>query len=251
MNLTLLILAVDRAADIPGAAGAATFETIYLICALVGLLFTVISFVLSGVFDSGDVGDHDFDMGHDVDVGHDVDLGHGADVGHDGSFDTHSGDTVALGPISPTTISMFITAFGAVGYLALVYMGMQDWYLHLPLASAAGFAVAALLFWTLYKIFQVTVSSSEAVVNLLPGTRGEVLVPIPAGGLGEVAYTARGTRYNSPARSADGKPIPQFSSVIIKRVVGGTCVVTLESETGSETGPKPSPDTGPAGPTDH
>jgi hypothetical protein len=131
---------------------------------------------------------------------------------------------------------MFITTFGAVGYLSLVYLEMTDWYLHLPLATAAGFAMAALIFWVLYKVFQVTVSSSEVTVASLPGTRGEVIVAIPEGGLGEIAYMARGSRYNAPARSTDGKPVKQFSSVVIQRIVGGTCVVAPEDEVAAQSG---------------
>jgi len=233
MNLALLLLAAGATAA-AGAEGAGAFQIIYLLCALVGLLFTVVSFLMSGVFEAGDVGDHDFDAGHgDFDAGGDLDAGH--DVGHaggDSAFDTHSGETVALGPISPTTIAMFITTFGAVGYLSLVYLEMTDWYLHLPLATASGFAMAALIFWVLYQVFQVTVSSSEVTVASLPGTHGEVIVAIPQDGLGEIAYTARGSRYNAPARSTDGKPVKQFSSVVIQKVVGGTCVVALEADSG-------------------
>jgi hypothetical protein len=233
MTPDLLLLVLEKAA-VPGEAAAGAFETVYLICALVGLLFTVISFFMSGVFDAGDVGDHDFDLGHDVDVGHDIDVGHdvdtgGADAHADAGLDGHTGDVAALSPISPTTISMFITSFGAVGYLALVYMQLRDWYVHLPLAMGAGFAMAALIFWVLYKIFQVTVSSSEATVAALPGTAAEVIVGIPRNGLGEIAYTARGTRYNAAARSRDGRAIQQFTSVVIAKVVGGTCVVDVET----------------------
>lgn len=233
MTPDLLLLFIETV--VPGEANAGAFETVYLICALVGLLFTVISFFMSGVFEAGDVGDHDFDVGHDVDMGHDIGAGHDVGGGHDigadadAGMDGHAGDVAALGPISPTTISMFITTFGAVGYLALVYMGLTDWFLHLPLATISGFAMAALIFWILYKIFQVTVSSSEARVSALPGTTAEVIVGIPQDGLGEIAYTARGTRYNASARSRDGRAIKQFSSVVIAKVVGGTCVVDVEA----------------------
>ncbi|MBN2492496.1 MAG: hypothetical protein JXQ29_16730 [Planctomycetes bacterium] len=219
-----------------GAEGAGTFEIVYMLCALVGLLFTVLSFLLSGVFESGDVGDHSFEAGAHGDVG----VGH-VDAAHpevSASPDAHAGDVAALSPVSPTTISMFITAFGAVGYLALVYFEMNDWYLHLPLATAAGFGMAALIFWVLYKVFQVTVSSSEVTVASLPGTPGEVIVAIPAHGLGEIAYTARGSRYNAPARSLDGQPLAQFSTVVIRKVVGGTCVVSPEENTAEAPAPR-------------
>jgi hypothetical protein len=68
-------------------------------------------------------------------------------------------------------------------------------------------------------------------VASLPGTRGEVIVAIPEHGLGEIAYTARGSRYNAPARSMDGQPVRQFSSIVIRKIVGGTCVVSPEEDT--------------------
>lgn len=234
MELSLVLFALDKAVE-AGSSGSGTFEVVYLLCALVGLLFTVISFLMSGVFETGDVGDHSFEMSDGgVDAGVDVggDIGH-VEMGHaeaGSAVDIHSGETVALGPVSPTTISMFITSFGAVGYLSLVYLEMQDWYLHVPLASAAGFGMAALIFWVLFKVFQVTVSSSEVIVQSLPGTRGEVIVTIPENGLGEIAYTARGTRYNAAARSLDSGALNQFTTVVIRKVVGGTCVVSPEEE---------------------
>jgi len=232
MDLSLLLIVLND----PAEAGGGTFEVIYLICALVGLLFTVVSFLMSGVFETGDVGDHSFEMSgdHGFDAGGDAgDFDVGGDAGDFDAgavVDAHGGESVALGPISPTTISMFITSFGAVGYLALVYFKLADWYLHLPLATAAGFGMAALIFWVLYKVFQVTVSSSEVIVQSLPGTQAEVIVAIPEEGLGEIAYTARGSRYNAPARSKDGKAIKQFTTVVIQRVVSGTCLVSLEEE---------------------
>ena len=48
---------------------------------------------------------------------------------------------------------------------------------------------------------------------------------IPAGGFGEIAYVARGTRFNSTARSIDGKEVPRNATVRIKRIVGNTCYV--------------------------
>jgi hypothetical protein len=50
-------------------------------------------------------------------------------------------------------------------------------------------------------------------------------VSIPNNGLGEIAYTVRGTRLTNSAQSADGKELPARLTVKILKQVGNTYIV--------------------------
>ena len=79
--------------------------------------------------------------------------------------------------------------------------------------------------WFFWRLFRSTQESSEARVLDIIGLDAEVITAIPIDGFGEIAYVARGSRYNSTARSIDNKEIPRNATVSIKRVVGNTCYV--------------------------
>jgi hypothetical protein len=72
---------------------------------------------------------------------------------------------------------------------------------------------------------QATQASSHARAGEEIGLEAEVTIPIPNGGLGEIAYVVRGTRFNNPARSVDGKELPAHLAVKIVEKTGNTYVV--------------------------
>ena len=47
-----------------------------------------------------------------------------------------------------------------------------------------------------------------------------VITPIPANGVGEIAYVQSGTRYSAPARDERGAPVGNGQTVKIVRIVG-------------------------------
>ena len=181
------------------------FEIAYWICFLLGLGFAVVSGLMAGVF-SGAAEAH-------VDVGgHHVDMGHGAE-GH-----------VHFPILSPVTISMAVLAFGGSG---LIFMKMLLWpaSLHLPGATLCAVLTALAVAWLLYKLFSVTQASSHGSAEEAVGLPAEVTVAIPHQGLGEIAYTLRGTRMLNPAQTADGKELPPQTPVKIVKLVGNTYFV--------------------------
>ena len=54
----------------------------------------------------------------------------------------------------------------------------------------------------------------------LAGQVASIISPIPAGGVGEIAYVQGGSRYSAPARAEGDLPIAAGQSVRISRVVG-------------------------------
>jgi len=225
-------------------------SAVYLILFFIGLGFAVISFFLSGLghFGSGhdvdtggheiDAGGHDVNVGgHDIDIGgHDIDVGgHDIDVsGHDvevGGHDTGVGDQhldvhadggsgeIHLSPVSPITIATFVTAFGGVGFILQQIPG-GHLFLSLPIAFGSGFVLAGSAFYLLYKIFIATQASSDYTRESILGLEAEVITPIPENGVGEIAYIAKGSRFNAPARSEEQVSIAKHAIVRVTKVGG-------------------------------
>ncbi|MCX7918029.1 MAG: NfeD family protein [bacterium] len=183
---------------------------LYFFCLLVGLIYAIIATILGG---------HHFDFGG----GHEVDIG-----GHDVGTEV-SGGELQFSPLSPVVIATFITSFGAMGLIALFALKVSA-LVSVLVSVVVALAIAAIVFMLFAKLFSVTQSSSEAQISELIGTIGEVITPISATGLGEVAYIQRGSRYSSPAKSADGNPIDRNVSVKIVKVVGNTVYVEPAAE---------------------
>jgi membrane protein implicated in regulation of membrane protease activity len=175
---------------------------IYAICLAVGLLFTVISAVAGHFF-----GDTD---GHADAVG----TGGHAEAGFD-----HSG-MPGISFFSPTVLASFVTAFGAFGLILSRIPATSSVWASAPLSAVGGGAVAWLVFVMFNAMFKRTQSSSESRVATLVGQIASVITPIPAQGVGEIAYVQSGTRYTAPAREEDGRPVGNGGTVKITRVVG-------------------------------
>ena len=71
-----------------------------------------------------------------------------------------------------------------------------------------------------------SLASAKNPIHWLSGAKKGSLAPsVPESGVGEVEYVARGSRYNGPARSEDGRPLPRGTQALIVRVEEGVCVV--------------------------
>jgi membrane protein implicated in regulation of membrane protease activity len=180
--------------------------TIYLICLVVGVVFTLFSVVAGHFF--GGHSDHVGGSG-----------GH-AEAGADGS------DMPGISIFSPTIIASFITAFGGFGLIFSEIPATKKVFISAPLSIVCALGIAGVLFVFLRSVFQHTQSSSESHVAQLAGTEASVASPIPANGVGEIAYVVSGTRYTAPARTEDGAAIGNGKLVKITRVVGTQFYVT-------------------------
>jgi hypothetical protein len=186
----------------------------YFFCFLLGLGYTIISFVLQD--------------GQGADSSHDVSAGTTHADTSDGSGYSLDGAHPDFPLFSPLTIALSMTIFGGVGTLLnlLKFPG----YLSFPVSAVTGLLGWLGTFYVFFKLFRITQSSSEALVHQLVGKEANVTVAIPPNGLGEISYIARGTRYNVPARSKDKHGLSTGSRVVIAEIDNGVYVVSESVE---------------------
>jgi len=175
---------------------------VYSVCFGVGLLFAIVSAFLG----------HLFGGGHDVHV----------DVGTGGHAEAGFQDTgmPGLSPFSPTTITAFLTAFGGLGMIFSRIEATKSPWVSAPLALLGAFIIAAGVIWLFGTVFHKVDASSESRVATLVGISATVITPIPADGVGEIAYVQAGSRYTAPARNEGGAPVASGQTVKIVRIVG-------------------------------
>lgn len=174
---------------------------VYSVCFGVGLLFTLVTAVFGHLFG-----------GHDAHA----DLGTG---GHAEAGYEHVG-MPGLSPFSPTTIASFITAVGGFGMIFSRIEATKPVWISAPLAIVGGLIVAGAVFWLFGALFHHTQSSSESRTGELIGQSATIITPIPAKGVGEIAYVQGGTRYTAPARDERGAVVSSGQTVKIVRIVG-------------------------------
>ena len=173
----------------------------YAVCFGVGLLFAIVSAFLGHLFG-----------GHDAHV----------DVGTGGHAEAGFQDTgmPGLSPFSPTTITAFLTAFGGLGLIFTKLEATHSPWISAPLAVLGALIIAAGVVWLFGTVFHKMDSSSESHLATLAGMSATVITPIPANGVGEIAYVQAGTRYSAPARDERGAPVANGQTVKIVRIVG-------------------------------
>jgi membrane protein implicated in regulation of membrane protease activity len=172
--------------------------TVYIICLVFGLMFTLASAFLGHLFGGhGDVG-----------------TGGHADAG----FDSDGIPGISL--FSPTVLASFITAFGAVGLVLSGFETTRNVWVSAPISFLSGLLIALVVLWLFNLVFRKTQSSSEGNVSQLIGRLAAIISPIPENGVGEISYVQFGARYTAPARDEKGRAIPSGKTVKITRIVG-------------------------------
>ena len=174
---------------------------IYLVCLVVGLVFTLLTFLFGHFFGGGHEGHVDGSGGH-------------AEAGADTS------DMPGVSAFSPTVITCFITAFGGFGLVFHQIPATKSPFLSAPLAVLSALGTAGTMLWLLRQLFERTQSSSESTVADLIGFEATIITPIPVDGVGEIAYVQGGSRYTAPAREEKGRAVASGKAVKIVRIIG-------------------------------
>jgi len=196
-----------------------TWETIYLVCFVVGLVLSAVS-LLGGM---GHFGGHvHIPHVHVPHVGH---VPHAPHVGHAGAA---GGTARGAGPSVPWwnafSIMVFLCWFGAAGYLLTRY-GSFVATVVLVIALVCGLSGGAVVFLFLAKVLMPHDRELTAEETAVTGAVGRVTSPIRAGGTGEIVYEQLGARRSAPARSEDGDPISREEEVFVVRYERGIAYV--------------------------
>lgn len=150
-------------------------------------------------------------------------MGDGGHIGHD----IH-GDSAESGPhftlLSPLTLAILFASIGAFGLITRYGFGLADGP-SIIVSVAGGLGTAYVVARAAGTIIMGSRGTSTIRADALVGSRGEVVLGIPAGGVGEVALLLANQRYTSPARSADGTAIASGAAVTVVRLAGTTLVV--------------------------
>ena len=183
-------------------------NTLFLVCFLVGLSLSVVSFV-SGL-DRINVFDQIFGHGHHVKISVKHVHHHGARVS----------------PFNMAAITAFLTWFGGAGIV------LQQ-VAHLGTAALAGTsAVAGLAGGSVVNRFLRSLMRREKPLeaSTIVGKVAQVTSSIREGGTGEVVYSMHGTRHVEAARSDHGTAIEKGSQVVIVRHEKGIAYVSTWDE---------------------
>jgi len=184
--------------------------SLFIGCFAFGLLFTVGTFLLGGF---GGTEAHG--------------AAHGPLSGLTGSHAPAAAHEHGANPVSPlslSTLSAFLTWFGAAGYLLTRYSPLAAFAITLA-ALAFGVIGAAVVFTVIarYIVPRLTVLDPEDF--RVPGAIARVTSTIQPDGIGEIVYTLGGTRHADGARSESGDTIERGTQVVILRVDKGIAIV--------------------------
>src|SRR5579884_295330 len=205
-----------------------SWSTFYLVCFVIGLALSVLSFLMGGV--RWHLHFH-FHLPHGGPV-HGVPQGAGAHVGHAAGAKT----AVGGGQISPFnffTFSVFLAWFGGTGYLLTHYYDVWFWS-GLGFAILSGLAGGAVVYGFLSKILASRDENLDPADFEMVGVLGHIASPIREGGTGEIIYSQAGTRRVCGARSETGQAIAKGAEVVVTRYEGGIAYVRLWDELSGE-----------------
>jgi len=194
-----------------------TWEEFYLFCFALGLCLSAIAFV--GGFSH-------FHIGH-------MHLGHAVKSGHAHAGTGHGANSNSVSPINGFTLVIFLCWFGGAGYLLERYGGFVVPVV-LLLATVAGIAGAAMLFWFMAHVLAPHEHALTAEETATIGMVGRVSGAIRDHGTGEILFSQNGARRFAAARSENGLPIPRDTEVVVMRYEQGIAWVRRWDEVAEE-----------------
>ncbi len=195
-----------------------TWPDFYLLCLVVGCLWTAASSLLGG-FHFGH-GGHMHSGGATAAHAH-VAPGHAA---HPQAHGTKAGTGSWFASlINPSCAAVFLAWFGGVGYLLTRHSGLKFW-VDLAVSAAVGLTGA----WLLAAFLRFLQSREKALDPAdyeMAGVLGRVTSTIRPDGVGELVYVRDGARKPAAARSEDGAEIERGVEVIVTRYEKGVAYV--------------------------
>lgn len=192
------------------------WESFYLTCFGIGLVFSVLAFV-SGLGHLH-LGGH-FPIGHGVSLGH-IHGGHVLGKGALGRGGSGQGVSLWNG----FTVTAFLCWFGGAGYLLTKYGGFLT-SIVLLLATLIGLVGGALIFLFMARVIAPHEHVLTAEETAMPGVVGRVSAAIRPEGVGEIVFSQQGAWRSAPARADMGSGIEKNEEVYVLRYENGIAYV--------------------------
>ncbi len=187
-------------------------EIFYLVCFLVGITLSVLSFI-GGSFHLPHFHVH-------VPHGH-VALPH---AGGPHAAGGGQGPEAHMPFFNFATLTAFLAWFGGTGYLLTRYSTLVVSLIML-ISVIAGLVGATIIFWFVAKLLMKHDRWLDPADYDRVGMLGRVISTIRAGGTGEIIFSQEGTRVTCGARSESGEAMPRDTEVIITRYEKGIAYV--------------------------
>ena len=184
------------------------WESFYLTCFFIGMFFTVASLIFGTHFHLP------------LHLPHALHLPHG-----------HHGDGTS--PVNLTTILMFLTWFGATGYL-MTHFRSGAAGIVFTAAVVVGFIGGALMYLFMARVLIANERPLRDDDFEMIGVLGHVSSAIREAGTGELIYAQQGTRRSCGARSEDGRAIERGVEVVVMRYEKGIAYVRRFDELSHE-----------------
>jgi hypothetical protein len=176
------------------------WELFYLICFIVGFVFSAVSFL------SGPMHVHLPTKWH-------IHVGKGL-----------AGPKGGVSFFNSFSLMAFLTWFGLVGYLLTQHSFL--WFgVILIFAVFIGIVGAAVVFWFLAKVMMKYDVGIDPAEYEMTGVLGRVSSSIRSQGTGEIVFEQVGIRRSCGARSEDGSPIVKGVEVVVTRYEQGIAYV--------------------------
>lgn len=185
-------------------------EQVYSIVFWVGVIYTVITFLMGGLLGLFHIDGH-------VDTHVDTHI----DTHIDGHVDTHVGGTsvsptFTVFPLKPITIVSFLTVFGGIGMIGT--SNKINAVLIFIMALISGLVVAFILYkFIVVPLYRAQNTSAFSRKKLI-GMQAKVISPILENGFGTIAYVVNGRKYNAPAQHVGKTAVAQGEDVIIYEI---------------------------------
>jgi len=185
------------------------WELFYLICFIVGFVFSTLSFLTGTLHLNLPAKWH-------------------LHIGSDG-FHTHG----IASFFNSFTLVAFLTWFGGMGYLLTRYSSIWIGFA-LLLATFAGLIGAAIVGWFFARVLMKHDVGIDPAEYEMTGVLGRVSSSIRGGGTGEIVFEQVGTRRSCGARSEDGLPIAKGTEIVVTRYERGIAYVRTWDEISGE-----------------
>ncbi len=222
VGLGLLVALIAAGAFVPW------LSSFFLSCFIFGLVFTVASFLLGGLGHA--LGGHDAQISMGEHVGHLGHVGHGGAAhgphaaGHGHATDKGGQEPGGLMWLNFNALILFVTWFGACGYIAIA-IGLPN-LAALGLGIIGGVAGYSLVLLFLNKVLNTSQTPIMRTQDYeMAGIPARVSSSIFEGGTGEIIYTRFGTLRSEAARSVNGQPIAKGTEVVVLRYQNGVAYV--------------------------